>query len=271
MKFSEKLAHLTAERNKTQLSKEAGLRDSAVSELIAKNAVPRSDTALALARALNVPLDWLVDDEAGFPAPTPGATRSDVRDFHDHDLLLELGRRWALDLQYLSTLHQDIRNRDLRAVAQRAFALPLDQRDAQVEELLSSYKLFHAMLIQAQFGRDLESVAGQQLDDQLAKKQARGEDFDDALYDWRTWLERIGEWDRQDPGCRALNELEVLRARHGHPELGKDVEQRRLERLAELEGGGTLKITPQQASPRAAAKNFDPHRHTDKFKTPDEE
>lgn len=68
MKFSEKLAKLTASANKAQLSRAAGLRDTAINEMITKGANPRSDTALSLARVLEVPLDWLVDPDQSWEA-----------------------------------------------------------------------------------------------------------------------------------------------------------------------------------------------------------
>jgi transcriptional regulator with XRE-family HTH domain len=71
MKFAEKLARLTAEKNKQKVAIDAGLPPTAISNYITKNNVPRADTALALARALDVQLDWLVDDNRDWPPPPP--------------------------------------------------------------------------------------------------------------------------------------------------------------------------------------------------------
>ncbi|HEX4055988.1 MAG TPA: helix-turn-helix transcriptional regulator [Tepidisphaeraceae bacterium] len=51
------------------MARKADLPPNAVSDYINKNYLPRVDTALALARALNVPLDWLADDRQDWPPP----------------------------------------------------------------------------------------------------------------------------------------------------------------------------------------------------------
>jgi transcriptional regulator with XRE-family HTH domain len=70
MKFHEKLSRLTAGKNKSALAEGAGLPASAVSNYIFKRQMPRGDKALALARVLGVPLEWLVDDAQDFPPPS---------------------------------------------------------------------------------------------------------------------------------------------------------------------------------------------------------
>ena len=56
MKFSEKLAQLTREKNKQRIGKDAGLSPTTVSDYIAKGSSPKADKALALALVLDVPL-----------------------------------------------------------------------------------------------------------------------------------------------------------------------------------------------------------------------
>jgi transcriptional regulator with XRE-family HTH domain len=95
MKFTEKLAKLTEGKNKQKLGEDAGLPQTAISNYISKGNVPRVDSALALARALNVPLEWLVDDEQDWPPPS-GDTNS-LTIASDDDLMREVCRRFRME------------------------------------------------------------------------------------------------------------------------------------------------------------------------------
>lgn len=98
VKFSEKLAKLTEERDKRKLSLEAGLPPTAVSNYISKANIPRSDTALKLARILNVPVEWFIDDsDDRWPAPSPQKTALGV--IPDLELMGEVCRRYWLALK----------------------------------------------------------------------------------------------------------------------------------------------------------------------------
>lgn len=96
MRFGEKLDRLTAHANKSKIAIEAGLPATAISDYINKGNVPRSDKALVLARALKVPLEWLVDDTQGFPLPT--RETYNASSLSDDALLLEVARRYRLDM-----------------------------------------------------------------------------------------------------------------------------------------------------------------------------
>ena len=69
MKFADKLSQLTADDNKARLSRAAGLPPNAINDYINKGHRPGIDNALALAKVLRVPLEWLVDDAAEWPPP----------------------------------------------------------------------------------------------------------------------------------------------------------------------------------------------------------
>src|SRR4051794_20444767 len=96
MKFSEKLAKLTAGLNKSKLARAAGLPSGAVSDYINKNYVPRLDAAESLAKALNVSLAWLADDAAGWPPPAPAQGAANAALISDTELMLEIARRMRL-------------------------------------------------------------------------------------------------------------------------------------------------------------------------------
>jgi transcriptional regulator with XRE-family HTH domain len=67
MTFQAKLTRLVADRNKSEVSRRAGLIHTAVSSYIARGCIPRADIAMRIARALNVSVEWLLDDSAGWP------------------------------------------------------------------------------------------------------------------------------------------------------------------------------------------------------------
>ncbi|MEM8493907.1 MAG: helix-turn-helix transcriptional regulator [Planctomycetota bacterium] len=87
--FAEKLAKLTENENKIALSERAGLPPKAISNYISKRQTPQADKALAIARVLNVPLDWLVDDQQTMPKPKQGRFVS-LASFATDDLLDEI-------------------------------------------------------------------------------------------------------------------------------------------------------------------------------------
>jgi hypothetical protein len=89
MDFTQKLIHLTANLNKSKLATEAGLPATAISNYITKKQIPRGDSALVIARALKVPLEWLLDDTQEWPPPPTTSASSMSTD----QLAEELGRR----------------------------------------------------------------------------------------------------------------------------------------------------------------------------------
>lgn len=90
MNFTEKLGRLTEDRSKAGVAAEAGLPATAISNYLNKKHIPAADTALKIARVLKVPLEWLVDDEQGWPPP-PSAAASALT---TEQLAGELGSRF---------------------------------------------------------------------------------------------------------------------------------------------------------------------------------
>jgi transcriptional regulator with XRE-family HTH domain len=97
MTFGEKLARLTTERRipKSHASTAAKLPANAISDYISKGYVPRADTALRIAHALGVTLDWLADDTQEWPPPD-GKTRGEltITTATDDELRIELAQRY---------------------------------------------------------------------------------------------------------------------------------------------------------------------------------
>lgn len=92
MHFTVKIKKLSSGINKASACKAAGLSVTTISNYIAMGSIPRADIALKIAKALNVPLAWLVDDSADFPVPTP-AEAPTAAQLSDEDLAAEVARR----------------------------------------------------------------------------------------------------------------------------------------------------------------------------------
>ena len=91
MNFWEKLDRLTAEIGKAKASELAGLPSTAISNYISKHQHPRIDAAFKLAKALGVSLDWLLNDEADFPAER--SPKPSLRQAEPDDLVFEVAYR----------------------------------------------------------------------------------------------------------------------------------------------------------------------------------
>lgn len=80
MTFTQKLARLTEDRHKVRISRRAGLAPTTVSNYLNRGSMPGADVAFRLARALNVSVEWLLDDSQDWPpvwvnAPEPTPSR----------------------------------------------------------------------------------------------------------------------------------------------------------------------------------------------------
>ena len=65
--FTEKLKRLMEEQNKAQIARRAGLSPTAIHDYLTRGYMPAADSALRLARALGVGVEWLVDSEQDWP------------------------------------------------------------------------------------------------------------------------------------------------------------------------------------------------------------
>ena len=73
MSFGEKLAALLAENRRTQsdVAKAVGVSQTTLSDYLRKGSEPMSSVAFRLAKTLDVPLAWLLDETQGMPPPDP--------------------------------------------------------------------------------------------------------------------------------------------------------------------------------------------------------
>ncbi|HEY1685521.1 MAG TPA: helix-turn-helix transcriptional regulator [Tepidisphaeraceae bacterium] len=91
MNFQEKLKLLGDGVNKSRKARSVGLPATMISTYIAKGSIPRGDIALKMSKALDVPLEWLLDDSQNWPPPEK--ENKSIRAFSDGDLIAEVARR----------------------------------------------------------------------------------------------------------------------------------------------------------------------------------
>jgi transcriptional regulator with XRE-family HTH domain len=96
MDFFEKITKLVQLKNKSELSRLAGLPPTAIDAIINKRREPLATKAIRVARALDVPAEWLFDDRADWPPPSAGQQANELG---DSQLVDELCRRRHLIFQ----------------------------------------------------------------------------------------------------------------------------------------------------------------------------
>jgi helix-turn-helix protein len=100
MDFREKVRRLVGTQNKSELSRLAGLPDTAIDAVVNKGREPLASNAVKLARVLRVPSDWLFDDERGWPPP---GARFDASELSD----LEVAQILEARIRRLITVERD--------------------------------------------------------------------------------------------------------------------------------------------------------------------
>ena len=67
MTFRDKLRRLMEDRHYARVARRANLTAATVFNYVNGTHAPKADSALRLARALNVSIEWLLDDSQGWP------------------------------------------------------------------------------------------------------------------------------------------------------------------------------------------------------------
>lgn len=132
MKFAEKLIKLIGTDSRAKIAKRAGLKPTVVNNYVHRGSEPMSRASLALARALNVPLDWLIDDEKDWPPPKVG--NPSLQEIPDREILREVLRRRRLMQLDLAEQLDAAEKIDWESLQKSIASTPLDQmlaRDAQ--------------------------------------------------------------------------------------------------------------------------------------------
>jgi transcriptional regulator with XRE-family HTH domain len=108
MHWREKIKKLLEGRNASQLAITVGLHKSAIRDASNTGRLPRVDKAIKIARALDVPCDWLFNDGQDWPAPEGISAAS----LSEMELIQEVARRREL-------VRRDIRAWDQRFTEER--------------------------------------------------------------------------------------------------------------------------------------------------------
>jgi len=117
MKFRDKLLKLTEGKTRSVIADAAKLKPGILNNFFNRdNSEPMASTALKLSRALEVPLDWLVDDEAGWPPPKP----REPQDVPYSLLIGELARRCHIDVLEVLSAFDALDKQDFRKVLEFA-------------------------------------------------------------------------------------------------------------------------------------------------------
>jgi transcriptional regulator with XRE-family HTH domain len=226
MEFAAKLKQLTADENKSKLARAAGLSSTAISDYLQKGYIPRADKAIKLARALDVPTDWLFDDEADFPVPS--AKKNGAANLTDDELMLEVSRRWRIHaVRYLDLINKGEKV-DWSAVAEEVLKLPLgSEPPARLQwqlRLAAMLDGFHQDLLRYE-----PSIAA------LAFDGIPGSDLnpDDLMMDFLT--ERWHRIRESSPGWQIVRDWFAISNNRRSPIEAKDDEEwrkRSIERIA---------------------------------------
>ncbi|MEM8781914.1 MAG: helix-turn-helix transcriptional regulator [Planctomycetota bacterium] len=95
MDLATKITKLLGTRPLTDLADAVGASRGSFNNYVNRGSMPRADVALRISRELDVPFDWLVDDEQNWP-PSPAGGRA-ITEYPLDELLDELVRRYILD------------------------------------------------------------------------------------------------------------------------------------------------------------------------------
>jgi len=125
MKLYDKLKRLMEGRVQSPVAETAGIGTGTLSKYLKGAVTPGADIALRLARALEVPLEWLVDDEKGWPPPK---NLTNLRDCKDDDLMEEMARRYRHKAEGVTKiLHSVMEHDDWLPVARRILDVPFGE------------------------------------------------------------------------------------------------------------------------------------------------
>jgi transcriptional regulator with XRE-family HTH domain len=147
VQFHEKLKRRVEQLglNKARAAKGVGLPASTISSYLAKKiSLPRVDIALKIAKAIDVPLEWLADDNEDWPPPAKTDNQKALADFSEVTLMLEVVHRRILSRADVYRKLEQIEKINWRMLAERLSSIPENRKlPAEVlreaELLLSLY------------------------------------------------------------------------------------------------------------------------------------
>lgn len=126
MLLQEKLNKLMEGRKQTAVCDKADVGRTALSGYLKKGAMPPADVAFRLAHAMEVPLEWLLDDDQDWPPPA--GDEQSLRGFSNDELARELAYRYRERAEeVIEFLYSVMEHDEWLPVARRALEVPLDK------------------------------------------------------------------------------------------------------------------------------------------------
>jgi transcriptional regulator with XRE-family HTH domain len=125
VKFGEKLKKLTEGMNRSEISRRADLPSQYIANYITRDSIPSASIALSLARALDVPVEWLIDDQQDFPPPKTGTMS--LKNATDAELIEEVETRYQRAAVALLDTLEKLKSMDLSKLAREIAATPPDK------------------------------------------------------------------------------------------------------------------------------------------------
>lgn len=232
MRFGDKLSKIVGDGNRSELARRAGLSSTAITDYLQKGYIPRADKAVLLARALDVPLDWLVDDERDWPPPK--VDKPTAANLSDDDLMMELARRYRhLGLRCLSALEGlEKANWELGAVA--IVEHPLDAPlPWELQKLTNYVILLSQMLYMAETEYDVRIYAN------LQHASLPGSDRKPEDLNLSTIMDRYRAWALLRPHFGIVARYVDLRSEsNAHPARHEELEAARIRFVEQLKQSG---------------------------------
>jgi transcriptional regulator with XRE-family HTH domain len=250
MRFGEKLAALTDGKNKSQIARDAGLTPTAISDYLQKGYLPRADNALALARALGVSVEWLIDDSQGLPAKA--AEAPSLSSVPHSDLMRELCRRMRLEAVEAWNVLNQIERMEWLATAEQLLATPFDKpvpaataAAARLVDRAEGPILKLGWFDPVRMSTEMPDLPGSDIEPDELKP-------DRLLERWHALREKL-------PGLRAVIDYQVMRfTKAGWPEEVEDVERWRQRLLKELRDRKKSPRTQPRGSKPAGPRDHAP-------------
>lgn len=190
----------------------ANLPKTTLSSLLSRpNSLPRCDIALGVAKALRVPLDWLVDDSQDWPSPEPLSIES----FSDMELMGEACRRLALDAARINKHLDNLEQLPWKSDADAILGVPANEPLTAQQETMS----FYANLI-ADSG---ETFMKYDASSAIKAHKQPGPDLDDVRYRADALMKKIRPEIEAIRAYFNLRHLADYLSRHGASEIEKSI------------------------------------------------
>lgn len=205
--FGEKLRRAieTDGRSRALIARSAGLKPSILNNYLNRGSAPMADAAFRLARALDLPIDWLLDDDADWPAPV--AQKPMLENISEEDLMTELARRQRHAVLRGRKVLEQIKSVDWKSVASELYSAPLS---AELSERLTQH-LGQVWMMTSWYGStwkayDIEWHAAQH------NAVMPGSDLPPAEVQIDTVRKQLGELSAGDKSLAAIERYIWLRA-----------------------------------------------------------